>query len=282
MPFPLLHHDFADQLVFLGTGTSHGVPVIGCGCETCTSANPKNRRTRCSVALGLPGGNLLIDSPPDLHAQLIGQRIGLIHAVLYTHAHADHLFGLDDLRIFAQRLEHDLPVFCERCVEERIRKTFDYAFDPATRQFPAGGVPRLAFEPISDRPFAALGTRITPIPLQHGRGTTLGYRFGNVAYCTDANGISPSSMELLQGLDVLILDGLRHRPHPTHFSLEEAVAAARRLSPRRTLFTHMAHDLEHEATNASLPEGMELAYDGLRIPLGLALMVPSPSGRGLG
>ena len=239
MPFPLLHHDFAGQLVFLGTGTSHGVPVIGCGCDTCTSANPKNRRTRCSVALGLPGGNLLIDSPPDLHAQLVGQRIGLIHAVLYTHAHADHLFGLDDLRIFAQ-LEHDVPVFCERRVEERIRKTFDYAFDPATRQFPAGGVPRLVFRQVFDQPFEALGTRITPIPLQHGRGTCLGYRFGGVAYCTDTNGIPPSSMELLQGLDVLILDGLRHRPHPTHFSLEEAIEAARQLSPRRTLFTHIA------------------------------------------
>ena len=280
MPFPLLHDDFADQLVFLGTGTSHGVPVIGCGCDTCTSANPKNRRTRCSVALGLPAGNLLIDSPPDLHAQLVGQRIGLIHAVLYTHEHADHLFGLDDLRIFSQRLEGDLPVYCQRSVEERIRRTFDYAFDPATREFPAGGVPRLAFHEVFDRPLEALGARITPIPMRHGRGTTLGYRFGDVAYCTDVNEIPASSMELLRGLDVLILDGLRHRPHPTHFSLEEAVETARQLSPRRTFFTHIAHDLEHEATNASLPPGMELAYDGLRIPLGLAVRSPLPPGEG--
>ncbi len=141
-------------------------------------------------------------------------------------------------------------------------------------------MPRLAFHEVFDRPLEALGTRITPIPLRHGRGTTLGYRFSDVAYCTDVNGIPPSSMELLRGLDVLILDGLRHRPHPTHFSLDEAVEVARQLSPRRTFFTHIAHDLEHEATNASLPAGMELAYDGLRIPLGLAARSPLPPGEG--
>ena len=269
MPHALLHHDFAGQLVFLGSGTSHGVPQIGCGCATCTSANPKNQRTRCSVALGLPEGNLLIDTPPDMRSQLVREGIGLIHAVLYTHQHADHLFGLDDLRIFSQYLGSDLPVFCDAAVEERIRKVFDYAFDPATRQYPAGGVPRLVFRPLGGEPFEVLGAGVVPIPLHHGRCDVLGFRFGNVAYCTDTNGIEPASMALLQGLDVLILDALRRRPHPTHFSLDEAIAVARQLAPRRTLFTHVCHDLEHEETNASLPPDMELAYDGLRLPLTL-------------
>jgi phosphoribosyl 1,2-cyclic phosphate phosphodiesterase len=255
--------DLRGQLLFLGTGTSHGVPVIGCDCPVCTSANPKNKRTRCAVVLGLPGGNLLIDTPPDLRTQLLRERVGLVEAVLYTHEHADHLFGLDDLRIFARYLGHDLPVCCDGSVEERIRRVFDYAFDPATRDYPAGGVPRLVFRPIATEPFDILGTTAIPVPLYHGRYPVLGFRFGDMAYCTDTNGIPPSSEALLQGLDVLVLDCLRRRRHPTHFSLEEAVATARRLAPRRTLFTHLCHDLDHDATNALLPPGMEVAYDGM-------------------
>jgi phosphoribosyl 1,2-cyclic phosphate phosphodiesterase len=260
-------NDIISQLVFLGTGTSHGVPVIGCGCTTCTSANPKNQRMRCSVALGLPEGTLLIDTPPDLRSQLLREHIGLVHTVLYTHDHADHLFGLDDLRIFAQYLGHDLPIFCQDIVEARIRKVFDYAFDPVTRLYPAGGVPRLVFSEVARAPFHVLGALVVPIPMRHGRYGVLGYRFGNVAYCTDTNDIPPASMGLLEGLDVLILDCLRRQPHPTHFSLGEAIEVARRLAPRRTLFTHICHDLEHEEISELLPPGMELAYDGLRLPL---------------
>ncbi len=217
--------------------------------------------------LGLPEGNLLIDTPPDLRNGLIRERIGQIHAVLFTHEHADHLFGLDDLRIFADYLGRDLPVYCTERVEQRIRQSFDYAFDPATRHFPAGGLPKLALQRLAGPPVEILGTRVVPILLEHGPYPVLGFRFGNVAYCTDTNGISEASWPLLEGLDVLILDGLRHRPHPTHFTLEEAVAVARRLRPRRTLFTHICHDLEHEATNAALPSGMELAYDGMVVEL---------------
>ena len=259
------------QLVFLGTGTSHGIPMIGCDCAICASPYPRNQRTRCSVVLGLPQGNLLIDTAPDLRMQLLREQIGIIHAVLYTHEHADHLFGLDDLRIFAQYLGVDLPVYCQQQVEDRIRKVFDYAFDPVAREYPAGGVPRLALRPVPDGPFELLGTRVIPIPLHHGRYRVLGFRFGNVAYCTDTNGIPPESRPLLARLDVLVLDCLRRRPHPTHLSLDEAVAFARQLAPKRTLFTHMCHDLEHEATNAALPQGMELAYDGLVVPL-----IPDP------
>lgn len=264
-----ISRDIAGQLVFLGTGTSHGIPVIGCGCPTCTSSDSRNRRTRCSLALGLPEGNLLVDTPPDLRTQLLREGIGLVHAVLYTHEHADHLFGLDDLRIFAHYLGHDLPIYCDRLVEERIRQTFDYAFDPAAREYPAGGVPRLAFRPVSGEPLELLGAQVIPIALRHGRYHVWGYRFGDVAYCTDTNEIPPESQPLLEGLDVLILDCLRRRRHATHFSLDEAIEAARRLAPKQTLFTHMCHDLEHEATNAALPPGMELAYDGMSIPVGV-------------
>jgi len=254
-------------MVFLGTGTSVGVPVIGCGCDTCRSHNPKNNRTRCGLVLGLPEGNLLVDTPTDLRTQLLREDIGLIHAVLFTHEHADHIFGLDDLRLFPFYLGRKLTVYCEESVEDRIRKSFDYAFEPITAKYPWGGVPQLVFHRIGLEPFEVLGQRVVPIRLQHGRIEVLGFRFGNVAYCTDTNHIPEESYQRLEGLDTLILDALRPRSHPTHFSLDEAIAAAQRIAPRRTLFTHMSHELEHEATSAALPDGMELAYDGLRVPL---------------
>ena len=267
MPRIPVSADITGQLVFLGTGTSHGVPMIGCDCPTCRSANPRNQRTRSAVVLGLPGGNLLIDTPPELRLQLVREQIGLIHAVAYTHAHADHLFGLDDVRIFPRYLGHPLPIYCEPEVESAIRRSFSYVFDPAVQEYPAGGVPKLEFRSLDAAPVEILGARVTPIRLLHGRMGILGFRVGNVAYCTDTNGIPPESMARLEGLDVLILDALREEPHVTHFSLDEAVEVARRLAPRRTYFTHLSHRLEHEATRSRLPPGMELAYDGLRIAL---------------
>jgi phosphoribosyl 1,2-cyclic phosphate phosphodiesterase len=252
--------------VFLGTGTSTGVPMIGCDCATCQSENPRNKRTRCSVVLGLPEGNLLIDTTPDLRGQMLREGIGIVHAILFTHDHADHVFGLDDVRSFNYFLGGALPTFCEDFVEARIRRSFDYAFASDAPHY-GGGVPQLAFERIAAEPFAALGQRVVPIRLAHGRFRVLGFRFGNVAYCTDTNLIPEASQPQLEGLDVLILDALRPRPHATHFSLDQAIAVARQLRPKRTLFTHMSHDLEHEATNMTLPAGMELAYDGLRVPL---------------
>jgi len=267
LPDPPVTSDISNQLIFLGTGTSHGVPMIGCGCPVCTSGDPKDSRSRCSLVLGLPRGNLLVDSPPDLRDQLIREKIGMIDAVVYTHEHADHLFGLDDLRIFPRHLGHDLPVYCTETVERRIRTAFDYAFDPITRTFPAGGVPRLEINRIDRDPFDVLGMKIVPLPLKHGRFNTMGYRFGNIAYCTDTNEIPSSSMALLEDLDVLIIDGLRRKPHPTHFSIDEAIEVAHKLNPRRTLFTHVCHNLGHAETNAWLPSGMEMAYDGMRLPL---------------
>lgn len=253
-------------MVFLGTGTSIGVPVIGCGCDTCTSIDPRNNRMRCGLLLGLPGGVLLVDTPPDLRTQLLREKIGLVHATVYTHDHADHVFGLDDLRLFPYMLGHSMPIYCEANVEARIRKSFDYAFAPEAAAY-GGGVPQIDFHTITTEPFEVLGQRVIPIRLGHGRFRVLGFRFGNVAYCTDTNGIPPESWPLLTGLDVLILDALRFKPHPTHFSLDEAVETARKVGAKRTYFTHMSHDLEHAATNAMLPESMELAYDGLKIPL---------------
>ncbi len=262
--FTTLHN----ELLFLGTGTSHGVPVVGCECATCRSTDPRDRRTRCSVLLGLPGGHLLIDTPPELRVQLLRERIGRVDAVAYTHEHADHLFGLDDLRIFPKYLGADLPVYCNRQTEECIRRVAWYAFDPIAREWPAGGVPRLDLRRIDAASFEVLGARIQPIPLPHGRFDVLGFRIDNLAYCTDTSGIPPASRELLSGLDVLVLDCLRRRPHPTHLSLEQAIATAREVGARRTLFTHIAHDLKHDEISSQLPLGMELAYDGLRVALG--------------
>jgi phosphoribosyl 1,2-cyclic phosphate phosphodiesterase len=259
--------DIRGQMVLLGTGTSVGVPAIGCGCYVCRSANPRNQRTRSSAILGLPEGNVLIDTSPDLREQLLRERVGIVHAVLYTHEHADHVFGLDDLRLMQFHLGGPVPLYCEARVEDRIRQSFDYAFKPPVEQH-AGAVPQLVFRRIGTQPFELLGARVTPIRMMHGkRLEILGFRIGNVAYCTDASEIPPHSMEQLAGLDVLVLNALRARGHTTHFSLQEATAISRALAPRQTFFTHMSHELEHEATNAALPPGMALAYDGLRIQL---------------
>lgn len=240
--------------------------MVGCGCDTCLSTNPRNQRMRCGLVLGLPEGNLLVDTPPDLRSQLLREKIGIVHSTLYTHDHADHVFGLDDLRLFPYYLGGPMPIYCEDHVEDRIRKSFDYAFKPGV-QMMGGGVPQIVFHRITTEPFEVLGQRVIPIRLTHGHFRVLGFRFGNVAYCTDTNRIPSESWTLLEGLDVLILDALRDRPHSTHFSLDEAIEVARTLKPKRTFFTHMSHELEHEAVSRKLPETMELAYDGLRVPL---------------
>lgn len=259
--------DFRGQMILLGTGTSVGVPTLGCGCNVCRSSDPKDNRTRTSAILGLPEGNLLIDTSADLRFQLLRERIGLVHAVAYTHEHADHLMGLDDLRLFPFYIGGPVPLYCEATVERRIRRAFDYAFQEEAPTH-AGAAPQLTFHRIGDDPFDVLGARVVPVRMLHGpRFTTLGFRLGSVAYCTDTSFIPEESLLKLQGLDVLVLDALRPKPHVTHLSLEQAIAIARRLEPKRTVFIHMSHDLPYAATNASLPPGMELGYDGMRIEL---------------
>ena len=259
------------EVILLGTGTSVGVPALGCDCSVCTSDNPRNNRTRCSVAIRTEQGTILIDTAPDMRTQLLRERIPLVHAVLYTHEHADHLFGLDDLRLFPFRLGTPVPLFCESNVEARIRKSYDYAFSERAETHP-GATPRLVFESINERdPFKVLGVEIQPLRLSHGPYfDVLGFRIGNFAYCTDTNFIPDESLALLAGVDTFVVDALRRKPHPTHFSVNEACAVASQLKPRKTFLTHVCHDLEHDATNESLPEGIELAYDGLRFDIELS------------
>ena len=254
------------RLVFLGTGTSTGVPVIGCDCSVCTSKDPRNQRMRPSVLLNLPGGNLLIDTTPEMRLQLLRERVRKVHAILFTHYHADHLFGLDDARVFPKYIGGPVPIFCEEETEDTIRKVFGYAFHERALALPAGNLPKMQFERVGPGvEFQALGQTVLPIRLEHGRAAVLGYRFGNVAYCTDVSKIPEQSWPLLEGLDVLILDALRHEPHPTHFSLSEALAVVERLRPGRTLLTHLSHGLDHGPIESTLPPRVGLAYDGLTL-----------------
>ncbi len=255
------------ELVFLGTGTSTGVPVLGCGCPVCRSQDPKNQRTRCGVLLGLPEGNLLIDTPPELRLQLLREGVGVVHAVAFTHAHADHLHGLDDLRIFSRYLGDAVPLYCEAEVERRIRESFAYCFAPRHRPHTLGAIPQLEFRNINLEAFSALGQTLVPLRLKHGPWDVLGFRVGNVAYCTDTNLIPEETWPRLAGLDVFILDCLRAEPHPTHFHLTDALAVAQKVNAPRTILTHLSCRLDYQTTSDSLPDGVELAYDGLRIPL---------------
>jgi phosphoribosyl 1,2-cyclic phosphate phosphodiesterase len=254
------------RLVFLGTGTSAGVPTLGCDCAVCTSTDPRDNRTRPSVLMQFPAGNLLIDTTPEMRIQLLRERVRFVHAIAYTHHHADHLFGLDDARLFPKAIGGPVPVFCEQQTEDCIRRAFAYAFAEQSRNWPAGFVPKIDFVRVGPgAEFETLGQRILPIRLEHGRFAVLGFRVGDLAYCTDVNKVPEESWPLLEGLDTLILDALRPAPHPTHFSVDEALRVVERLRPRQTYFTHISHLLGHEATEANLPDGVRLAYDGLTL-----------------
>jgi len=261
--------DIDGQFILLGTGTSVGVPAIGCGCSVCKSDNPRNRRLRCSAIVGLPDGNLLIDTSPDLRTQLLREGIGIVHSVLYTHEHADHIFGLDDLRLFPFRLDGPVPLYCEELVEQRIRHSFDYAFSKRPQTHP-GAIPALEPRRVTLEPLEILGATIRPLRLKHGpRYEVLGFRIGNIAYCTDTNFIPEESFDVLEGCEVLILDALRETTHPTHFTVQEALQVVERVQPKQTYLTHVSCKLDYDQTNKALPAGVELAYDGLRIDVKL-------------
>ena len=254
------------EFVILGCGTSVGVPMIGCDCGVCTSPDPKNSRTRASVLLRLPAGNVVIDTGPEFRLQLLREKVPLVHAVLLTHYHADHLYGLDDARLFPKKLGGPLPLFCTGEVEAVVREVFGYAFQPSAVDLPAGVLPKLEFRRIHPaEPFQVLGETVTPIPLVHSRFHVLGFRVGTVAYCTDVSHIPDASWPLLEGLDVLVLDALKPgSPHPAHLSVEQAVAVHERLRPQRTILTHMGHEMEYQSLRRTLPPGVEPAFDGLR------------------
>jgi phosphoribosyl 1,2-cyclic phosphate phosphodiesterase len=253
------------QVTFLGTGTSHGVPMIGCRCETCHSADPRDRRLRPSIYVEVDGGPaVLVDAGTDLRQQALTYGVSRVDAILFTHSHADHIMGLDEVRRFNVVQGGPIPAYADPQTAASVRRTFHYIFDPPAQ--PGGGVPQIELRTI-EGPFELAGLEVVPVRLFHGRLPVLGFRFGSFAYLTDCNRIPDESWPLLQDLDVLVLDALRHRPHPTHFSVAEAVAVVDRLSPGRALFTHICHDLPHAATNAALPAGIELAHDGLRLAI---------------
>lgn len=266
-PVPLPENIQA-EIVLMGTGTSHGVPMLGCRCPVCKSDHPRNKRTRSGVFVNAAQGNFVIDTSPDLRTQLLREHVDVVHAALFTHSHADHIFGLDDLRLFGHRLNQDIPLYCEESVEQQLRQSFNYAFQPPPENGHLTTVPRFRFERIGLEPFEILGLSVQPIRLLHGRWNVLGFRLGDVAFCTDVSKIPQESWPLLQGCRILILDALRYKPHPTHFSLKQAMDVVEKIRPQHAYFTHISHDLEYETANSQLPENVELAYDGLKLQIG--------------
>jgi phosphoribosyl 1,2-cyclic phosphate phosphodiesterase len=251
------------QITFLGTGTSHGVPMIGCECGTCRSPDPRDRRSRASIFVESDAGDaILVDAGPDLRSQALAHRIDRVDAIVFTHGHADHILGLDDVRRYNHLMRRPMACYADALTVQDIRRTFGYVFDPVAAK--GGGLPQLEVFTVNG-PFCLGRQEIVPVPVLHGQRPILGLRIGNCAYLTDCRGIPDASWPLLAGLDILILDALRERPHPSHFSLGEAIDVAGRVGARRTYFTHMCHDLPHAATCQKLPAGVELAYDGLRV-----------------
>lgn len=251
------------RVTIMGSGTSSGVPLPGCLCATCTSTDLRNRRMRPGLLVELDGGSIVVDTSPDFREQVLRHGVRNLEAVLYTHAHADHIFGFDDLRAFNFLTGRPIPCFGLEDTLERIRRTFAYAFEGPDE---GGGKPQVSLHPITE-PFEILGAAIVPIPVWHGSMPVLGYRLGPFALVTDVKSIPESSWELLRGVQVLVLSALRYRPHPTHFNFEEAIEAARRIGAARTWFTHIAHDVDHAKLAVDLPPGMEVAYDGLVLEL---------------
>ncbi len=249
------------KITFLGTGTSYGIPMIGCECNVCTSDNPKNSRTRSSIFISERENSILIDAATELRIQCLKNKVKKLDAVLLTHSHADHILGLDDLRHFNKTRKTNIPVYGSRDTVNNIHQMFSYAFKETTSN---GSKPKLTLN-LVDGTLNLFGFEIIPVDVMHGEEKVTAYRFDKFAYVTDVSGIPSDSMAKLKGLDLLILDALRHFPHEKHFSIEQAINIVTELKPKQTLFTHIAHDVEHEKTNNMLPEGIRLAYDGLTV-----------------
>jgi phosphoribosyl 1,2-cyclic phosphate phosphodiesterase len=263
------------RVTVLGSGTSHGVPAIGCDCAVCHSSDPKDRRSRPSILIEIvdDGANrpfaaavrsILVDTSTDLREQALRNNIRRVDAILFTHSHADHVFGLDDVRRFNQIQKAAIPCYADADTLENLRRMFSYAFEAPMQR--GGGLPQLAPFRIGG-PFTLGGVEVVPVPVFHGRLPVLGFRIGSFAYLTDCNRIPDESFALLEGVQTIIIDALRRRPHPTHFSVDEAIDVSRRLGAARAYFTHICHDLGHAETSAQLPPGVELAYDGLVVEI---------------
>lgn len=249
------------NLTFLGSGTSLGVPIIGCRCPVCTSTDPRNKRTRASVWLRFHGKSVLIDTAPELRLQALTNGISRVDALLYTHVHADHVFGFDDIRRFNQMQREVIPVYGSEETLSGLRELFGYAFDP---KVPNWNVPQVASHVI-EGPFQLFGLTIHPITVMHGSTPVTAYRLRDLAYVTDCSHIAEEQIDALRDLDVLVLDALRYEPHPKHFSLEEALSIVERLRPARTYLTHLSHAFDHATVERLLPKNVYLAYDGLCI-----------------
>jgi phosphoribosyl 1,2-cyclic phosphate phosphodiesterase len=251
-------------LTVLGSGTSMGVPTIGCDCAVCRSPDPRDRRTRPSIMVQYDGRTVLIDTTPDFRQQAIREGIRRIDAVLYTHGHADHILGLDDVRPLSfPRITggSKIPLFASENTTNTLRSVFRYIFDA---DYKYGGLAQVEIRPLNG-PIELFGATFTPISVIHGDVPIEGYRFGNAAYLTDFNDVPEESLAQLEGLEILFLDALRHHPHPTHSTVNNSLKIAERLRAKQTYFTHISHDLAHEATNAALPQNVRLAHDGLKL-----------------
>jgi phosphoribosyl 1,2-cyclic phosphate phosphodiesterase len=250
------------KITVLGSGTSSGVPTIGCSCGVCLSTDPRDKRLRPSILLSYLDHNVVIDTTPDFRAQILRAAPKRLDAIIYTHWHADHILGLDDVRPFNYHQGERIPIYASRQAFSVIERVFSYVFDNRKR---STSIPQLDVNVIDETPFEILGLRFEPIPLAHGHDTIFGFRFGGAAYLTDHSEIPEASLARLGGLDVLFLDALRHRPHPSHSTVAASIETALKLKAKRTYFTHMSHDVGHAATEATLPPGIFLAYDGLEI-----------------
>jgi phosphoribosyl 1,2-cyclic phosphate phosphodiesterase len=258
------------RVTILGSGTSHGVPAIGCDCAVCRSSDPRDHRTRPSILIEVQSAapspfaaavrSILVDTSTDLRAQALANDVRRVDAILFTHSHADHVFGMDDVRRFNQMQQLAIPVFADEDTLASVQRMFAYVFEPPKQK--GGGLPQLVPFRIGG-PFSLGGVEVVPVPLFHGRLPVLGFRLGSFAYLTDCNRIPDESFPLLDGVRTVVLDALRHRPHSTHFSVGEAIDAFTRMGAERAYFTHICHDLAHAETCAQLPAGVELAYDGL-------------------
>lgn len=253
------------QLTVLGSGTSMGVPTLGCHCAVCESTDPHDQRTRPSVLLSFDGRNVVIDTTPDFRYQAMRARIDRLDAVMYTHGHADHVMGLDDIRPYNIKQKSVVPIYAANDTLATLRRQFSYIFEEAQ---PGSTLPLIELHAI-DGPFELFGMKITPIPAMHGSQPVLGFRLGRAAYLTDFSSVPESSKALLRGLDDFILDALRYVPHPTHSTVEQSLALVAELKPKRAWFTHICHDLGHAQTNARLPANVRLAYDGLQFEVAL-------------
>lgn len=251
------------MITFLGTGTSAGIPVVGCKCSVCQSEDPRNNRTRASVLISFNGKNLLIDTSTDFRAQALREDVSHLDAILYTHSHADHILGLDDIRPFNFWQKGPVPIYGRGETLSHIRRAFPYIFESTSA---LSVIPHVEENEISG-PFELFGLQITPVPVMHGPNEITGYRLGGFAYITDFKSIPEASISMLRDLDILVLDALRRKPHPTHSHLENSLAVVEKLRPKRAFFTHMCHDLDHQGTEAHLPSQVRLAYDGLKVLL---------------